>query len=156
MPAEVVTVPLVEYPEVRAVEVHSDLLEDDLALDGEVGVAQGGPHHVAEEVGGLRQPLGEDHRIVDGPLLTGVGVVAGAELVEFPIDVVGAPAVGPLKEHVLEEVGDAGDLSSLVPGSGPDEVADRYALGAGEVLPDQGQPVFQSCGVEGRVVHDST
>ena len=63
----------------------------------------------------LRKEFRQDGGVKDGVLLADVveGVIVGPDAVEITIDVEGRAALGPLEDHVLEEVRDAAHLRQV-------------------------------------------
>jgi hypothetical protein len=91
-----------------AVLVHGDLFEDDLTLHLHVLGTEGRTQQAQQQLRQGRALLGKHRAIVEGAFVAGVGVVAGAELVEGTVEFLGvAPSVA-LEGQVLEEVRDAG------------------------------------------------
>ncbi len=133
---------LVERPE-WLVLVHGDLFEDHALLVVEIRFAQRGAEDVREDVRRFGQRLGEDLRVEGGHLRRREGVVAGADLVELAVDVVGRTPLGALEHHVLEEVADAHDGARLVAGAGLDEESARRSVRRRVGLGDDGQAVVE-------------
>lgn len=94
--------------------VHSDLFEDDLFFCDEVIFAEGGPHHIGEEVESVELVFGEDTDVVDGMFFAGVGVGLGSEFIEFAVDIDGGATLCAFEHHVFEEVADAGDWGCFI------------------------------------------
>ena len=139
---------LVEDPE-GFVLVHGDFFEDYAALGGEVLLAEGGAHHVGEDVGGFGEELRKDGGVEGGEFGGGVGIGASAEFVELAVDVVAGAAVGTFEHHVFEEVGDAHDGGCFVTGAGADEEADGGGVGLWVGLGDDGEAVGERALLEG-------
>lgn len=111
------------------VVVHRYFLEDDLFFGDEVIFAEGRPHHIGEEIEGVKLVLGEDADVVDGLFFAGVSVGLGAEFIEFAVYIDGGASMGPFEHHVFEEVANAGDIGSFITGAGFYEVSEREAEG---------------------------
>src|SRR5215216_5471633 len=99
--------------------VHLDLFDDDLALAFEIG-ERGPEDHVAHDVEGAPQVLGQKAGVEHGVLLTGRRVLLGSDALEGLGDAEGVHIGGPLEEHVLHQVADTSDLVQLVAGPCPD------------------------------------
>ena len=122
-----------------------DLLHHHLALPGQLGGVEGGKaHRVGQHVQALPGELGGHHRVVDGVVEGGPGVDLAAVGLDVAGDLPRAPAGGPLEEHVLVEVGQAGLVLPLV---GPSHVhpdLERHHVGGPLWLVDQGEAVLES------------
>jgi hypothetical protein len=119
---------LVSDPE-RLVGVHGDLLEDDALFLVEVLLAKRRTEDVREDLERGRQPLGQHVRVVRGQLVGRERVLARADVVELPVDVLGRPALAPLEHHVLEVVGHAHKFGRLVARARLHEESDRGGVG---------------------------
>ena len=130
---------------VRRVLDHLDLFDDHLLLAVHiVRVESRVEHDVGQDVERQRKVLVEDLDVVGRVLLGRERVQLAADRVHGLGDLLGAAAGGPLEEHVLDEVGDAGVFVRLVARAArePDAHCDRSDVG--HRFAQQSQP-----GVEG-------
>ena len=134
---------LVEGGELRLVLVARDLFEDDMALELEIIMAQGGHHEVAQQVEQGALELRQHVAVEDRRFLGGERVVLGAHLVELAVYVVGRAPGGPLEDHVFEEMADPRFSAGLVARAGPDEVAGSHGERRRVVLADHGEAAVQ-------------
>ena len=121
---------------VGIVLVHLDLFEDDAALAGDLlGGEDGVQHEIGENVEGGGNVLVEHLDVEADGLLAGEGVEIAADGVDFAGDALRGARLGPLEDHVLDEVGDAVQLGHFVARTGahPHAHGDRadvlHALG---------------------------
>jgi hypothetical protein len=107
---------------------HLDLFEDDLLFPIDVFLAEARPHDdVREDLDGERQMLVEHLDVVARVFLRRERVHLPADRIDRLRDVLGGARVGPLEQHVLDEVRDAALLLRLVARAArqPDADADR-------------------------------
>ena len=132
----------------RLVLVHLDFFLDDLLLRVEVGLPQRRAEDVGQDFRRPRLVLRQHRGVVDGRLLGGGGVGAGADLVQLAVDVVGRARGRALEGHVLEEMAHAGDVVGFVAGAGLDDEAQGGRVGLGVAFGDDFQTVGQGVGEE--------
>ena len=118
---------------VRPVLVHLDLFDYDLTFPLEIDERRP-QDHVAHDVEGAPEVLGQKAGVEHGVLLAGRRVLLGPDALEGLGDAQGIHVGGPLEEHVLHQVADPGDLIHLVARAGPDPEPQRDARRLGEGL----------------------
>src|SRR2546429_71787 len=102
----------IERPVLGIVFVHGDLLEHDLALG--LQFPETGPKdHVGHDLEGALEMAVEHARVQGRRLLVGPRVDLRAHRVEDLVYLLRAEALGAAKEHVLEQVRDAGLVLGL-------------------------------------------
>jgi hypothetical protein len=103
---------------VGVVEPLLDLLEDDVALALELDRVEAGVHQrVGQDVhAGVEELAGQD-QVVDGLVIAGPGVDLAAGRLDLLGDLAHPALARPLEQHVLEDVGDAGQRGGLVGGA---------------------------------------
>src|SRR5215212_7299412 len=118
---------------VGPVLVHLDLFDDDLTLP--LQVRERRPEdHVAHEVEGPLDVLGQKAGVEHGVFLAGRRILLGSYALEGLGDAERVHLGRPLEEHVLHQVADPGELLRLVAGAGPDPEPQRDARRLGEGL----------------------
>ena len=119
----------------RRVLVHRDLLEHDLPFLVELGERRREDHvgHHLESL--LDMPVGYA-RVDDRVLARGRGVQLRAHRVERLGDLLRVVRARALEEKVLDEVGDAGAVGTLVARAGADPEAERHRPDARHLLRD--------------------
>ncbi len=126
-----------------AIEIEGDFLEDDFFLHVEVFRAQGGAHHVGEQLEGalgeFRQNLGP----VAGDLVAGERIVLRAHCIKFLINLLAVARRRALEHHVFEEMGDAGKRGGFIARAGLDHEAQRGGVRRRIDLGDDVEAVFQ-------------
>ena len=100
-------------------------------------------HDVGEQIHGERQVLVEDLDVVAGVFLRRERVELAADRVNRLRDVFGGARVGPLEEHVLDEVRDAAALVALVPRPPHQPHADRHRPHMRHRLGDEAEAVVE-------------
>ena len=121
---------------------HLDLLEDHLLLALDVvGVERRVQDHVRQHVERPRHVLVEHLDVVARVLLRGERVELPADRVDLLRDVLGAPRLGSLEQHVLDEVRHAALRLRLVPGPARQPDADADRADVGHRLGEQANPV---------------
>ncbi len=114
----------VEHPVLGIVFVHRDLLEHDLALG--LQFPETGPKdHVGHDLEGALEMAVEHARVQGRRLLVGPRVDLRAHRVEDLVYLLRAEALGAAKEHVLEQVRDAGLVLGLGGRAGRDPESQR-------------------------------
>ena len=116
-------------PATGVVVVHVHFAADDLEFLGQFGVGEGGVlHDIGEDIDGETGAGCGDIDPVNGAIERGVGVHVTAGLLDFLIDAAGAAAFGALKEHMFQDVREAGaepatfvDTAGAAPGLGGDD-----------------------------------
>ena len=121
---------------VGIVLVHLDFFEDHAALAGDFfGGEDGVQHEVGEDVECGGNVLVENLDVEADGFFAGKGVEIAADGVDFAGDALGGARLGPLEDHVLDEMGDAVQLGDFVARTGahPDAHGDGadvlHALG---------------------------
>ena len=124
--------------------VHLDLFEDDAAFAGDVF---GGECRMKNQVG---ENLKRDRNIFvqhldveADALLGGEGVHVAADGIDLAGDLLGGAVLGALEDHVLDEVGDAVRLRSLVARAGLEPNTDGSRADVLHLLGDDGEAVRQ-------------
>jgi hypothetical protein len=93
-----------------------ELLEDELALELEVGEARAG-EQLAEELQSAIDQGRDQGDLEQRVIAAGLGVERAAQRLEGEVDVVrGRVPLGPAEQHVLDEVAESVVLRSLEPG----------------------------------------
>ena len=127
--------------------VHADLLQDDPPFGLDVLLPElGAEDHVAEEVHGPVQVLVQAPGVKAGGLLGGVGVDLPADGVHLLGQLPGGAALGPLEDHMLDEVGGAVLVLALVPGAGAHPDAQGGGTDRRDVLQHDAGPVGEDVG----------
>ncbi|MNC41698.1 hypothetical protein D3C75_904740 [compost metagenome] len=91
------------------VDTIATLLRNDLQLRGEVLLTQlGRTHQVGHDFERDAQPAGGKCLVIDGVVLAGEGVFAGAEFLQYCGKLSGAGLAAAFVDHVLEGMGQAG------------------------------------------------
>ena len=85
----------------------------------------------------------KDLAIERAQLLARESVKPPPDAIDLPRDRAGGPALGPLEEHMLDEVADAVEIWRLEPGSGADPYSQGNRLEIGDFLRDDPQTVIQ-------------
>src|SRR5262249_10842339 len=94
---------------------HSDLLEDHVSLQVEIGLPDAGlEHQIADDIRRDLEMLIKDPGLVNGVLPRRIGVKRAAQTLERKRYILGAAASCPLEHHVLEEMGDTHPLAGFV------------------------------------------
>ena len=117
---------------VRRVLDHLDLFEDNVLLAADLLVGEGRiQQQVAQQIDGPREMLVKHLDVVAGVLLRGERIELPADRVDLLCDGLRGARGGPLEQHVLHEVRDAGAAGALVPGAPgqPGPKADRAHAG---------------------------
>jgi len=110
------------------VHVHLDFFKDDLALFLDVfRIELGAKDQIGNDIEGDGKMRVEDLGVETDLFLGGEGVEHAADGIHFAGDVFGGTALGALKDHVLQEVGD----TVLGGGFPAGAVANPYADGDG-------------------------
>src|SRR5690606_22616862 len=136
------------------VEGLSDLLEDDAALDLDLGLGhRRREHDVREDVEGERDVGAEHARIIGGHLAPRVGVDVAADILDLLGDLAGGAARGALEGHVLEEMGNAVLLDAFMAAAGGDPYPDGSRGEAGHRFGDDTDTVPQAMNGNGQVVY---
>ena len=119
----------------RRVLVHRDLLEHDLALLVDLGEG-GREDHVGHHLERRLDVVVGDARVDDGVLARGRGVQLRAHGVEGLRDLLRLEPPRALEQQVLDEVGDACTVGSLVAGADVDPEAERDGANTRDALGD--------------------
>ena len=99
---------------------------------------------VALDAHHLGQRVAEERRVVDRPVVGGVGVLVGPGLREDALVVGGGDRLGPAKHHVLEKVREAAAAGlDLVAAAGADDELERDDFGQAGRDDHHAQPVRQ-------------
>ena len=129
---------------VGTVLVHLDFFEDDAAFAGNiVGGESGIQHQIAEHVERDGQVLVEHLDAEADALLGGEGVHVAADRIHLARNVFRRAMLGPLEDHVLDEMRNAVPLLVFVARAGLDPDPDRDGADVLHLLGDDGQPVGQ-------------
>ena len=127
----------------------TELLQDHLPLAVDLLGGEGrAADHVGEHVERDRHVLGEQHRVVGGVVLGGVGVHRRAHPLDLERDAPRVAGLGALERHVLEEMRDAVQVRGLVARADAHERADRRGAEAGQPHRRDRQPVGQHAGAQ--------
>ena len=97
------------------VEPLLDFLQHDVALALKLsGVEAGVLQSVGQDVeASIEKPTGQN-QVVHGFVVAGPGVDLATRALHFPRDLTHAAPLGPLEQHVLEHMRDAGQFLGLV------------------------------------------
>ena len=124
--------------------VHLDLFEDHAAFAGNVGgIKIRVQNQVAENVERGGNVLVEHFDVEADAFLGGEGVHVAADGVDLAGDFFGGAVLGPLENHVLDEMGDAVPFGVFVARTGLQPDSDGGRADMLHLLGDDGQPVGQ-------------
>ena len=111
---------------IRIVLIHLDLFQNHATLAQNVlGIEDGVQHQIAEHVQRNRQVLVQNFYVEANAFFGGKRVHVSANRIHLPRNVLGGARLGPLEDHVLQEVRDPVSRAIFVPRSRPQPYPNR-------------------------------